>query len=103
MAIGNYPRSVATRDNKYDGSPGNFHPCAFSEAVQRALQIADIAGHHMGIYFCGLDISVAKQFLQNAYIDPAFQHMCGETVAQRVSANPFIDLGLFGRPLYRFL
>jgi hypothetical protein len=69
-------------------------------AVQRALQIADIAGHHMGVDFRGLDIRMAEQFLEDADIDSVFQHMRGETVAQRVAANSFIDLGLFGRPFY---
>jgi len=52
-----------------------------SNTVEGTLQAADIAGHNVGVDFRGLDIRVAKQLLQNADIDPAFQHMCGETVA----------------------
>ena len=43
-----------------------------SDAVEGALQIADISGHYMGVYLRGLDIGVAEQFLEDADIDPVF-------------------------------
>jgi hypothetical protein len=74
-----------------------------SNAVQRALQIADIASHHMSVYFRGLDIRMAEQFLEDADIDPVFQHMRGETMAQGVATYFFVDSGKFCGPFHRFL
>ena len=41
-----------------------------SDAVEGALQAADISGHYMGVDLRGLDIRVAEQFLEGADIDP---------------------------------
>ena len=74
-----------------------------SDAVEGALQAADIAGHDMGVNLGGLDIRVAEQFLEDADIDSVFQHMRGEAMAQRVATNPFVDPCLLCGPLHRFL
>lgn len=67
------------------------------------MQATDIAGHHMGVNFRSLDIRVTKQFLEDADIGAVFQHMRGEAVAQGMATYPFIDFGLFGGTLHRFL
>jgi len=71
-----------------------FH--MFSDAVERTLQVADIAGHDMGVDLCGLDIRVAEQFLEDADIDSVFQHMRGKAMTQRVATHSFGDPGLLG-------
>ena len=71
--------------------------------IQRALQITDIVGHDVRVDLRGLDIRMAKQFLEDADIDSVFQHMSGETMAQGVATNSFVDSRFLCGPLHRFL
>jgi hypothetical protein len=60
----------------YSGNPLKINR-RLSDAVEGALQVADISGHYMGVYLRGLDIRVAEQILEDADIDPVFKHMSG--------------------------
>jgi len=82
----------------YSGNPLEINR-RLSDAVEGALQAADISGHYMGVDLRGLDIRVAEQILEDADIDPVFQHMSGEAMAQGVATNPLVDPGLLRGPL----
>jgi hypothetical protein len=74
--VRNLSQSEIDVNKKYTGSPYRGNPLEInrrlSDAVEGALQVADISGHYMGVYLRGLDIRVAEQFLEDADIDPVF-------------------------------
>ena len=57
------------------------------------MQRLDIAGHDMGVDFGGLDIGVTQQFLEDADVGAVFQYVGGESVAQCVAVDLFVDAG----------
>jgi len=63
------------------------------------LQGTDIPVHDMGIYLGGLDVGMAEEILKDADIHPIFQEMGGETMAQGMAADLFMDPGLERGPL----
>ena len=53
------------------------------------ILLADMASIHMRVYLrCG-DIAVSEHFLKNTQIRPAFEHVSGETVPERMGMQAF--------------
>ena len=65
------------------------------QIVQRTLQTAYIAGHHMHVNFRGLDIRVAEEFLKDADIDPVFQHVRSEARGSLLLSIPNCSVARF--------
>ena len=59
--------------------------------IQRAAYCLWPAVEHMRIDHCGFDILVTEQFLHGADIITGFQEVCGNTMAEGVQANIFMN------------
>lgn len=59
--------------------------------------------HDMVLDFCGLDIGMAHQFLDDADVDPVFEHVGGKRVPEGMAAHALGEAGPIHRHLERLL
>src|SRR5712675_40691 len=59
------------------------------EPVQRAHDLTDDAGGHMGVARCGVELGMSEQNLDHTNIDVLLEQVRGEAVSQRVRRNPW--------------
>src|SRR6202022_3776146 len=58
------------------------------ESVQRAHDLTDDAGGHMGVARCGVELGMSEQNLDHTNIDVLLEQVRGEAVSQGVRRNP---------------
>lgn len=56
----------------------------------------------VGVYFCGSDILVTKQGLDNTKVCPSLQQCCSKTMAKGMRRDNFLDAGFFSLTLYHY-